>query len=585
MMQFYNNDKPHINLKDDKTRPIHWLLLIIGVFFYIGFNSVIIYMSSIQRYIAFAHISKYTLSGILAQGQVLIIILLTLNPMKRSHQTALILCGITSVAALATTLIRGSTDPLPGIFVPLISGTVSIIINNYSRRLKDQLNRVVEYSMIVKKNEQMLHSLAYYDSLTGLPNKKTLMDQADMLQERSNGFYLVYIDVDDLKKVADTLGQSLCDAVLQSVAQRWKQYCRHEDLLARVGFSEFIILISRDADTEDIRGYLKGFCDVLKDPVCIGRKEFLMHARFGVAKCPDHGVSAEELLRNADMALVKAKKLGKNVCQFFTHTLGDEVKRKNRLENDLAYATQNNELFLVYQPHYDCGSFRLRGFEALARWNHPELGVISPVEFIPIAEETGIMHEIGRWAIEAALSTFAELRDKADINTVISINLSVKQLLDPSFPACVSGILKKTGFDSRYLEFEMTESVLGSGCENVIGVLDQLKNMGIGLAIDDFGKGTASLNDLKAMPVSLLKIDKAMIDRTALSDRMTGAIISLAHALDLEVVAKGVEQVQQMEYLSAKKCDYVQGYFLSRPVLMDQIENVFYESAPRKAVD
>ena len=476
---------------------------------------------------------------------------------------------------MASMLIEGSTDPLPGIFVPLISGTVSIIINNYSTRLKDQLNRVVEYSMIVKKNEQMLHSLAYYDSLTGLPNKKTLMDQIEMLQKRSNVFYLVYMDVDNLKKVADTLGRSICDAVLQSVAQRWKQYCRDEDLLARVGFSEFVILICRDADTEDIRSYLRGFCDALKEPVCIGHKEFQMHVLFGVAKYPNHGASAEELLGNADIALVKAKKLGMNVCQFFSNTLGDEAKRKDRLENDLAYAIQNNELFLVYQPHYCCGSFEPRGFEALARWNHPELGVISPVEFIPIAEETGMINDIGRWAIEAALNTLAELRDKANINTVISVNLSVKQLLDPLFAARVSGFLKKTGLDSGYLEFEMPETVFASDCGDVIGVLNQLKNMGIGLAVDDFGKRTPSLNDLRAMPVNLLKIDKAMIDRTALSDRMTEAIVAFAHTLGLKVAAKGVEQVQQLEYLSAKGCDYAQGYFLSRPVSKDQISNVY----------
>jgi EAL domain-containing protein (putative c-di-GMP-specific phosphodiesterase class I) len=330
-------------------------------------------------------------------------------------------------------------------------------------------------------------------------------------------------------------------------------------------------------DIVHLRGYLRGFCELLEEPVCIGRKRFHMTVRIGVAKYPDNGGSAEELQRNADIALINAKKPGNNVCQFFCKVLLDNVERKTRLENDLMSAISNNELFVLYQPQYSCGSSRLRGFEALIRWEHPKLGVISPIEFIPIAEEAGMINDIGKWIIETVLGTFRKLRDIAKVSTIVSIDISVTQMLEPSFISMVSETLKKTGFESRYLEFEMAESALDSKSEYVIRVMKQLKGLDIGLALDDFGATHASLNYLQMLPINILKIGKTLVDKIAPSHQLTGAMISLSHMLGFEVVAQGVELQQQMDDLIEQRCDYIQGDLLSKPIDEGQIVRIYSE--------
>ncbi len=569
-----------IHYSDEKTKSIHWILYIVCAFFYLCLNAAVIRISDMPSDTVIFNISKFTLSGLAAQGQVIAVILLTLNPLKRSHQAALVLCAITSAVSLVTVLMRRNFDAMPGVIVPLTSGAMSIIISNYAKRLKSQLNRVVEYSRIVKRNEEMLQTLAYYDTLTGLPNRKALMDQIDSLTSRKDGagFYLVYIDIDDFKNINDTMGHSVGDTVLKSVAQRWQQVCHHEDLFARVGGDEFIVLICHEVSAVQLHDYLHRFYDAVKVPIRIGRVDFHIGISFGVTRYPHDGDNAEELLKNVDIALYKAKKHGKNDYQFFSNALKVEVLRKIRLENDLMSAVGNQELFLVYQPQYHCGSLKLRGFEALIRWRHPELGLISPIEFIPIAEELGMINDIGKWVIKAALESFVKLRQSEKINTMLSINISVKQLLDLSFVAMVGDILKKTGFESRYLEFEITESVFISSPDFVIGVMNKLKELGIGIALDDFGTRYASLNYLQMLPINILKIDKTFIDKIAPSHLMTGAIISLSHMLGFEVVAEGVEQQQQMDYLTAQHCDYIQGYLLSRPVEEQHLPDICKES-------
>lgn len=567
--------KKLIHSHEEKTKPVHWLLFFVSVIFYIAFNAVIIYLSGLRQDMAFAHINKFTLNGLLAQGQVIAVILLTLNPLRGSQYTALVLCGATSIAAFINVFVGVGTEALPGVFVPAISGVISIIIKHYSNKLKKQLNRVVDYSKIVKRNEEMLHSLAYYDALTGLPNKKTMMDQTEMLQKKGDVFYLVYIDVDDLKTITDTLGRSIGDAVLQNVAQRLKQYCRHEDIITRVGFSEFVVLMCRETNPEQIQSYLDGYQDTLKEPIRIGHKEFHICVRFGVAKYPADGVSAEELLKNADHALIKAKIRHNRQCQFFSDTLKQDITRRNRLESDLFSAISNQELFVEYQPQYCCKTAKLRGFEALLRWNHPELGSINPAEFIPMAEAVGLMPQIGRWVITSVLEMFMGLQNNEKIETVVSVNISIKQLLDPAFESFICGILKKTGFEGKNLEFDISESAAAVCPEYMSAALLRLKAMGIGIALDNFAKRYASLSDLQKLPFNVLKIDKTVIDKAHSPHQMTQAVITMAHTLGIRVVAVGVEQPEQMAYLTANQCDYAQGYCLCRPHAEEQIARVY----------
>ncbi len=573
-------------LVDNANRRVkisYWIWLFACIAFYIGCNSIIIAMSIAKKSTVFANVSKYTLNGVLAQGQVIAVILISLNPIKLSYIAALFLCGFTSMSSLMTVLAGGGFDALPGVIVPLTSAAMSLIIHNYGRRFKDQLQRVLEYSGIVKKNEEMLHYLAYYDMVTGLPNRTTLMDQIDMLTEKDDperkGFYLVYMDIDDFKIINDTLGHNAGDSVLKEAARRWESCCRNEDLLARVGGDEFVLLICSEMDPKQLREYLIGFRSVLKAPILSNHKEFSISVSFGIARYPDDGKNGEELMQNADIALYKAKKLGKDRYLFFSAKIRDEVVRKIKLENDLLSAIGNGELYMVYQPQYHCGSLKLKGFEALIRWKHPELGLISPAEFIPISERAGMIIDIGRWVLENTLNVFSELQRNAQIQTVVSVNISVEQLSHPGFAAMVSDILAKTCFNSRFLVLEMTESVFITEPEYITGVLRRLKEMGIGLALDDFGTKYASLNYLQMLPVTMLKIDKTFIDQISPSHLMTGAVISLSHKLGMEVMAEGVETKEQLDYLSENGCDYIQGYLLSKPVEKEQIEPIYRDNA------
>lgn len=585
MRNHYIKDGDKLTLGGERVRLIYWILLFVCVIFYIFFNSIILSLVPVQGDVTFIKINKYTLSGIITQGQVVSVVLLTLIPIKRSYLVALLLCALTGTVSFINVLTTGSAEALPGIIVPATSSCICLIINYYAKRLKRQLNKVLDYSKIVKKNEEMLHSLAYYDTLTGLPNSKTLEDQIEALIDTESGlakssFYLVYLDIDDFKKINDTMGHSVGDVVIQNVAMRWKRYCHNEDMLARMGGDEFVLLICHEMNPEQLDEYLKGFRDVLKKPFSIGLSNFNIHASYGITKYPNDGDDIEELFKNADIALDKAKHQGKNNCQFFCKAMKENVFRRIRLENDLLSAISNNELYMVYQPQYECHSMKLRGFEALVRWRHSELGLISPIEFIPIAESSGFINEMGKWIIENVLNTFMALRKSTNIETVVAINISIKQILEPSFVSTVKEILKKTCFDSRYLEFEITESVFITSPDYVISVMNQLKALGIGIALDDFGTGYASLNYLQMLPIHILKIDKTFIDKLNTShsaNQMTGAIISLSHQLGLQVVAEGVETAEQLSCLNEYHCDYIQGYLKSKPVDEAQVARLLSE--------
>jgi diguanylate cyclase (GGDEF)-like protein len=393
------------------------------------------------------------------------------------------------------------TTALPGIVIPITSAGISIIISSYATNLRRQMRRVLEYSEIVNKDEELLHTLAYNDALSGLPNRKKILDQIDLLTNPANqntqGFELVYLDLDNFKKINDTMGHSVGDAILKQVAERWKEKCHPQDILGRVGGDEFIILICHKLNDEELSEYLIGFGEALKGSIIVERKEFFVSASYGVTRYPTDAQSAGELIKNADIALYRAKNLGKNNYMFFNMQMQEDVSKRIQLENGLLSAIRNNELFMLFQPQYEGKSGKLRGYEALVRWRHPELGLVSPMEFIPIAEETGIINEIGRWIIETVLIQFMEIKRKWDMRVIVSINISVAQMLEPSFIHMIKEILLETGYDSNYLEFEITESVFITSPDYITEVIRQLKAMGIRIALDDFGTGYASLNFFK----------------------------------------------------------------------------------------
>ena len=528
---------------------------------------------------------KSAVSGIICQILILISVLIVLNPIKRSTLIAVLLNVIMTFGALSAIMLDQNLDALAGIAAPFVTVFVVLIISRYGNNLKREIRKVMKYNQMMKENDERLHMLAYYDNLTGLPNRRNIIDYMENLvaQEgtENQSFFYVLIDLDDFKKINDIAGHSVGDEILKKIAERWERITKQEDVLGRIGGDEFSLLIPRRLSMDELETYLTLFRSVLSKEITVEHKGYNITASYGVTRYPEDGINPVELFKNADIALYKGKNDGKNCIWHFNKELQNEIIHKIKLEQGLQSSIRNNELYMVFQPLFHCGSRTLRGFEALARWRYPEIGHVSPAQFIPIAEETGLIIDMGKWIITSVLQRFMEYQSAFNIRTIVSINISVVQMVDPNFVPMIKEIIQETGYDSRYLELEITESVLISYPEKIITVINQLKEMGIRISLDDFGTGYASLSNLQQLPINILKIDKTFIDTiTNQQDRnqIVGNIISLAHQLGIEVVAEGVEKEEQLEYLKQHNCDFIQGYLLSRPIEEEQIVTCYMQA-------
>ncbi len=532
-------------------------------------------------------IYKSAISGVISQILILISVLIVLNPIKQSTLIAVLLNVFMAYGAISGMIVSHNLDALAGVASPISAVIVVLIISKYGKSLRKQIRKITRYNEMMKENDERLHQLAYYDILTELPNRKMILDQMEIMVSpegsEAKGFTYVLIDLDNFKKINDTAGHSVGDHILKQIAERWLEITYQGDILGRVGGDEFLLLIPRNLNTEELEAYLSTFKAVLSKAITVNHKDYGISASFGVTRYPEDGSNPIELLKNADIALYKAKNSGKNSILYFSKEMQKEITQKIKLEEGLQSSIRNRELYMVFQPLYRCGTNKLRGFEALARWRYPELGLVSPAQFIPIAEETGIIIDMGKWIIKSVLTKFKELQKAYDINTIVSINISVVQLAEPDFVPMIQEIISETGFDSRFLELEITESVLISYPEKMIVVINQLREMGIRIALDDFGTGYASLSNLQLLPINILKIDKSFIDKITDKhdmNQIVGNIISLAHQLGMEVVAEGVETEEQLEYLKNHDCDYIQGFLLSRPIEEEQIIPCLMQTFP-----
>lgn len=462
------------------------------------------------------------------------------------------------------------------IIFPISSIVNILLVFWYTMSIRNQLKNIYEYTKTCEKNEETLNQLVYYDSLTGLPNRKMILNEVENILKEGyiNKFYLIYFDMDDFRKINETAGYNIGDEVLRYVSDKWSGIKNDKDILGHMGGDEFSLLIKRDIDRQSLLKYIEEFRTILDNPIVINGKEYFISASFGVSEYPDDGLDAIELLKGSFIAMNTAKKLGKNFIQFYTYDMQLNILKRLQIENGLLHSIRNNELYMVYQPIYHCNTMALYGFEALARWEFPGIGHISPAQFIPIAEETGLLVDIGKWIISTVLTKFMEIQRKYRVRTIVSINISIVQMIEPSFVQMIKDTLEETGFDSRYLELEITESVLISYPEHIIEIIGQLKAMGIRIALDDFGTGYASLNYLHMLPINILKIDKSFIDKINKEESMNQIltyIINLAHQLGAEVVAEGVEHEEQLRFLKEIGCDYIQGFLLSKPLKEDHV--------------
>ena len=423
------------------------------------------------------------------------------------------------------------------------------------------------------KAEEHLDKLAYYDVTTDLPNRHFFHKQLDSAVERAittkQKMVLLFLDLDNFKIVNDTAGHKIGDLLLKQASSRLSNVLRKNDYICRIGGDEFAIIIENVNNINNVSIVTKKCIESLSNPFIFDEHKFFIGVSIGVSICPDDTITANDLLVNADMAMYEAKIRGKNNYQYFNQEMNEVHSHKYQLESDLRHAVQKNQMELYYQPQVNADNDSLAGFEVLMRWNHPEQGMIKPSEFIPIAEETGLISPLGKWLINTACQHGKQLIASGLENITIGINISAIQLRENTFVDDVTNALKSSGLDPASLEIELTESILMDDSELVIKKVNQLKSLGIHIAIDDFGTGFSSMSYLKSFPVSKLKIDKSFISGLPKSSEdmaIVRAIIAMAHGLNINVIAEGVERSDQAELLRHYDCDMFQGYYYARPM-------------------
>jgi polar amino acid transport system substrate-binding protein len=379
---------------------------------------------------------------------------------------------------------------------------------------------------------------------------------------------VVVVELDDFKKINNSLGYSIGDKILVEAAKKLVSCMRDYDTIARVGEDKFLLLFQNIRHNNELFPIINRINAVLGESYNVDGNPMNITASLGISVFPDDGVNSEDILINVDKAMYKAKELGKNCYYFFNDRIKEGLERKIKLETMLNNAISNHEFELHYQPQYEARTRRLRGFEALIRWNNPEVGLVMPMEFIPFAEETGLIVPIGSWVINTACKVGYKLNNVYGLNLNMSVNISPIQIKQKDFYEVISNSIKNSGIEVSNLELEVPESVFND-VDNVLSVLKVLKDDGIRITLTDFGTGKLSISDLKKLPVNMVKLDKEFIreiDQTRPQDALAESIISLVHKLNIELIAGGVENKKQFDYLIKGKCDNIQGYFFEEPV-------------------
>lgn len=427
-----------------------------------------------------------------------------------------------------------------------------------------------------KRWEEEIWRLAYQDSLTGLANRRLFLErlqkELQLAQKGETCGAMLYLDLDNFKLVNDTCGHAQGDQLLVEITNRLVELIVDDGhLVARLGGDEFVVLLTNVSQEFAIAHMATNILHTLAGEVNLCGHHFSLSASIGIARYPFDGMEVDEILKNADTALYAAKNAGKNVYRFFEDTMQEDIIEKLNMERSLREAMGNEELLLNYQPIVHLATGKIVGYEALLRWNNPAKGVISPRKFIPLMEESGLIVPIGAWVIRTACAFVRNLRERGCMDSYVAVNVSVKQLIDEEFVSMVKAALAEAGVPPTALELEITETILMNSelFNDNIAKLRELKSIGVRIALDDFGTGYSSLTYLKQLPIDIVKIDKAFVDDLVAGGKnklIMGSIIELSHNLGLTVVAEGVETEEQRDLLREYQCDFIQGYFISRPV-------------------
>jgi diguanylate cyclase (GGDEF)-like protein len=448
--------------------------------------------------------------------------------------------------------------------------------------LRQQYDRLIENQRMLTESEEEMHHLAYHDVLTGLPNKLALYENGSntILPDADIIAALMFVDIDNFKYINDTMGHDFGDRLIVKASERLLSIVDKRGDVYRFGGDEFIILLHPMEDTEEINNVAALILAGFKGAVEIDNSLLHISISIGISIYPDHGNDIMELVKSADIAMYKAKEAGKSSSAIFDHPLNDTFIERMNIEKHLYKAMEQDEFELVYQPQVDLSLNKVTGLEALLRWNSPELGFVSPLKFIKVAEDSHLIIPLGAWVLRTACAFLKSLHDQGLTHLTMSVNISMLQIVQTDFNELVLDTLHTCGIKPEYLELELTETVLVESYDHVLSRLNELRAHNIKIALDDFGTGYSSLSYLTHLPITTLKIDKSFIDSIRSGthqEALIEQIIIIGKKMNMCVIAEGVEQTVQLEYLQTQGCDKIQGYLFSKPQSAQNVEQLLLQ--------
>lgn len=552
--------------------------IFVGVALYVLISVLQVRLTASSSILMTLNLNESTFRGIITQLQMFISIYLVMRQKKTGVIAALLINGANLVSSVLYLIRTNSPDSIPGIISYIAVMLLIYLIRVFEQRSEWYISHIDSQRSELEKSQDRLYSLAFYDSLTKLPNRdyfithvnQTIAELADSKQKLA----VLFLDFDSFKSINDTAGHATGDLVLSKIAQVLVSVLDKEDVIARFGGDEFLVEVRRPKE-EDLLLVTNTIMQALKDPIVLEQEEYFLPASIGVSIHPADGRDAHTLIMNADIAMYSAKAKGKNQVVFCNEEVKAQTTRRLRLTNGLYRALDRNELFVMYQPQMCTETQKVCGFEALVRWNNPEYGLVQPLSFIPLAEQTGLIRPIGMFVFEQACRQLIAFQQTCQERLTMSVNLSVVQLKDARIVENMKKILKKTGVDVHALQIEITESATFLDEPILLERIFELKQLGLSLAVDDFGTGHSSFSRLKTYPIDQLKIDIEFVQGiTTGSDKdkaLIKSIIQTAKNLGMEVLAEGIETEEQLQFLSQHGCDKVQGFYFSKPLKVEEI--------------
>ncbi len=506
-----------------------------------------------------------------------------------AYQQFISLCGVVVLLVLFCLYVLKSKRELQAINRSLIAGLerTSNELSHMNQTLQEEVahHKAAEDTLLLEQQKvgEELRRMARYDPLTGLPNRSLFLDRLHQALTRVSwhGRYVAVcsLDMDHYKGINDAYGHYFGDLLLKAIAERLSLSLRTGDTVARIGGDEFAIFFADVAKVHDVAKIVHPLIDSMSKPFIIENREVYSTVSAGISVSTDDGEDAGLLLQHADTALVRAKSVGRNNFQYYSEEMNKTTLSHITMENMLRSALEKNQLIPYYQPKLDLVTNHVIGFEVLIRWEHPDLGLVFPKEFVPLAEETGLIIPIGEWVLKAACVQCKAWQDTGMRDITMAVNISARQFQRSGFAETVKQALEHSGLDPHYLELELTESLMQSVAETGT-ILRDLKGMGVQIGVDDFGIGFSSLNYLKHLPISHIKIDQSFITGIPANPEdiaITTAITRMAHSLNMKVTAEGVEEADQAQFLRLIKCDYIQGFFIGPAETPDTVMTRLFE--------